>query len=796
MKNFFLLLCGSLSMLLVNGQELKYSEILVHLNGRPLSELAATGIAANEGPIYKDGTVRLVLSQEELSRISAAGFSYDVLQADYEYYIATRNRSLTGQIREINSQVKAGMMSSGSYPVPTGFELGSMGGYYTLEEVWEELDSLHNLYPDLITAKAEFNSTKTIEGRPVYFVKISDNPNVNEDEPRVFYDALTHAREPMGMQEMFFFMDYLLEHYATDPEIQYLVNNTELYFIPVINPDGYYQNEQNAPFGGGSWRKNKRNNGDGSYGVDLNRNFGYKWGYDNIGSSPVTWDETYRGTGPFSEPETQIVRDFGNDRNFRLAINYHTFGDILIYPWCYVTEQTPDSTLFRTYSDLLTRDNLYRAGPPGQILYNTNGDINDWLYGDTTSRMKVFTFAPEVGGDLDGFWPQPSHIIPLAQECMLMNLLVAHLAGRYAEVYDRSPAILGDRQGSLTFLVERYGQDSLGEYTVSVQPLDSTVILQVGDPKTFSGMALFGTAIDSISYTLSPDLPIGSQFQFLLQVSNGFYTHSDTITKYFGPPMVVFHDNCSDFQNWTSPKWNITTAQYFSPPSSITDSPLGNYANNENNSVTLVNTIDLHDSPVAVIEYRAKWNTEQGFDYVQCKASTGTSFTPLAGRFTHPGGDSEPQNQPLYDGLQPSWVPEQIVTTSYAGQDIKLQFTLHSDTWTTYDGFYFDDLKVTVIDMSAMGMQNLHREQPWLSTPYPNPASGSATFRYRLPDWLGSPAELLVLDLAGSEILRIPVPGQTGNLPVNISELKAGIYFCRIEAGTAASPARKLVVVR
>src|SRR5690606_9786063 len=120
------------------------------------------------------------------------------------------------------------------------------------------------------------------------------------------------------------------------PEVRYLVDNTEMYFIPCINPDGYIYNETTDPFGGGLWRKNRWKGDDGMvYGVDLNRNYGYEWGADNSGSSPQPNGQTFRGTGPFSEPETQAVKFFCDSHQFRIALNYHTYGNLLIHPWGY-----------------------------------------------------------------------------------------------------------------------------------------------------------------------------------------------------------------------------------------------------------------------------------------------------------------------------------------------------------------------------------------------------------------------------------------------------------------------------
>ena len=99
------------------------------------------------------------------------------------------------------------------------------------------------------------------------------------------------------MVSLIYFMQYILSQYGTDPEITCLINNRELYFVPCANPDGYVYNQTTNPNGGGFWRKNRRNNGDGTFGVDLNRNFDYNWGFDNNGSSPITSSEVYRGPG-------------------------------------------------------------------------------------------------------------------------------------------------------------------------------------------------------------------------------------------------------------------------------------------------------------------------------------------------------------------------------------------------------------------------------------------------------------------------------------------------------------------
>src|SRR6185295_2157584 len=130
---------------------------------------------------------------------------------------------------------------------PSHFSLGSMGGYLTYQEMLDNLDSMFSNFPNLITIRQQVGTGTSIEGRPLYYVKISDNPTVSEPEPQMLYTALHHAREPESLSQLIYYMWYLLENYSSSSLVQNIVNNSELYFIPCINPDGYVYNETIAP---------------------------------------------------------------------------------------------------------------------------------------------------------------------------------------------------------------------------------------------------------------------------------------------------------------------------------------------------------------------------------------------------------------------------------------------------------------------------------------------------------------------------------------------------------------------
>lgn len=119
-----------------------------------------------------------------------------------------------------------------------------MNGFPNLNELYESLDLMQELYPNLITVRKSVGNFRTEEGNLIYYVKISDNPDLDESEPEILYTALHHAREPVSMSQMLYFMWHLLENYGQDAEITKLVNSRAMYFVPCVNPDGYLYNQK------------------------------------------------------------------------------------------------------------------------------------------------------------------------------------------------------------------------------------------------------------------------------------------------------------------------------------------------------------------------------------------------------------------------------------------------------------------------------------------------------------------------------------------------------------------------
>lgn len=712
MKNITVLVVLLLQVLICNAQTERYSKVKVFAKSNDdIIALAKKGISL-ENLEFKPGVFFIgEFSEIEIQIIENSGIEYEILVEDMSAFYKQRNAKYN--INEINASIKSKRRNFFGYTTPVNFSLGSMGGYHTYQELLDELDNMKSLYPNLISTKQPIGTINSVEGRPVYWLRISNNPEIDQDKPQVLYTALIHARELVSMQQMLYQMWYLLENYGIDPEITYLVDNLEMLFIPCVNPDGYIYNEITNPNGGGLWRKNRSVNVGGSFGVDLNRNFGYMWGYDDSGSSPIPTSLTYRGSSAFSEPETQLVKQFCEERNISLALNNHTYSDLLIYPWGYANLLTPDADIFISFAELLTSENNYVYGTCYETLaYTANGGSDDWFYGEQLTKNKIFAFTPEAGSPSDGFWPQVSRIEEICAGHTGMNLYLARLALPYAQITDMSNRFFTEIESSIPFRIKSLGLGTPSNYTVSIQPISSN-ILSVGEGIEYINMNLLEEQYSSINISFKPSISNGEEVKFVLALNNGFFSYSDTITKLFGVAETIVEDTCDDTSNWTiNGSWNTTTQYYFSPPTSINDSPNTNYPNSSNTHLTYNQVVDLSNAVVAYAEFMTRWDIEKNWDYAQFMVSTngGITWEPLPGKHTTLGTSTQDFNKPLYHGTQNIWVKEEIDLSTYAGQQIMLRFRLVSDNTINGQGFFFDDFRIEALYASQIPQINLPSE--------------------------------------------------------------------------------------
>jgi hypothetical protein len=268
-------------------------------------------------------------------------------------------------------------------------QYGAPGG---LREEYEQLAADH---PDI--AKLVVIG-QTVQGQDIVALKVTRRANRTRDgaRPATLFSAAQHAREWITPEMVRRLTHHVIDNYGTDRAITDLVNRTELWFVPVANPDGYdwtFEPDQRM------WRKNLADNdGDGQItgadGVDLNRNYPTKWGYDNEGSSPNPGSDTYRGPAPASEPETRALDGLMARIDFEFLINYHSAAELLLWGTGWqVSTPTPDDAIYEAMSG----DDADPAVPGydpdiSAELYTTNGETTEHAH----STYGTLAFTPEM----------------------------------------------------------------------------------------------------------------------------------------------------------------------------------------------------------------------------------------------------------------------------------------------------------------------------------------------------------------------------------------------------------------
>jgi len=805
MRYLLLLLIFSINFSISAQNEHLHHRVKVHLEGQSIQVLAALGLEVDHGHYAPLKHLINDFSDRELTIISDAGFSYEVLTPHIEHYYANplQNLGTNGETSRGGPICSGNENSGDAYPylTPSNFQLGTMAGFYRYDEMLAILDSMRILYPNLISSRQMTGNISTHEGHPVFWLRVSDNPDTDETtEPEVLYTALHHAREPNSLSQMIFYIWYLLENYDSDPEIQYLIDNTELYFMPCVNPDGYIFNEMIEPNGGGLWRKNRKENGGGSMGVDLNRNYGFQWGFDNDGSSPNPQSETYRGTAGFSEPETQAVKFLCDQHEFLVTLNYHTYGNLLIYPWGYSDSHTDDSLTFTTIADIMTQQNNYFAGTGTETVgYTVNGDSDDWMYGETGTKPSILSLTPEVG--TGGFWPSINDIIPNCKASVWMNMIAAntpHIAG--IATADPNQFEITETNPFLKFQVQRFGLTD-GSLMVSLASLQTNVITVSEEPKIYN-LAANELILDSFALSPITDIAAGSELAFLLTIDNGSFTRTDTVRRAFGGFITspVFNDALDNISNWTSSDWGITDESFVSAPTSLTDSPYGDYSNNSINEIVLNDAIIVGNAEQYKLKFSARWDIESFYDYAQLLFRiNGEGWIPACGRYTVLGSEVQDTDQPLWEGTQNDWIEEEIDLTSFlsAGDQIELKFILVSDQFVNPDGFYVDDIMLEEQTMETVGTTYLSNDDFNLSIS-PNPAQSESLLQFRLNSSIQGQGQWQIHHSNGNILKQGHLNLQNGydQIQLNTSNLPAGIYWVSAKGNEWQIPAQKLVLVK
>lgn len=372
--------------------------------------------------------------------------------------------------------------------------------YHNYTNVINYLNTLAAAHPTLATVEI---AGQSIEGRNIPVIRITA-PGDASARPVVFINGTQHAREWISTKVVMYIAESLLTGYGSDTRVTDLLNECEVIIAPIVNPDGFVYTWTNYRL----WRKNRR----GGYGVDLNRNWSVGWG--GAGSDGFTSSEVYRGTAPFSEPETDAIRSFvESDGRVVAAIDYHSYSQLILWPWSYDYLDPPADELAR-FTDVAyaMRQEILNAGgvpyspQPSYDLYLAAGVASDWFYG----AANAFAYTIELRDDgFYGFELPPSQILPTCQENWPAFLYFAEQAIRpvVISIPGGAPATASTDQPTV-FNV------TISDAASSYEPGTGMLHYRVGSssftsaPLTSLGGGLFQAAL--------PSAPCGSSIDFYI----------------------------------------------------------------------------------------------------------------------------------------------------------------------------------------------------------------------------------------------------------------------------------------
>lgn len=764
------------------------------------------------------------VTDEEAALLTSAGYSWEA-------------------IPDLEQEVRRAMESAWAAQAAKGgddLKFGEKGVYHTHAQIGAILYQAKLDHPTIVDT---FIIGNTVQGRPIWGIRISDNVAVEEAEPEIRLTSTMHGNEPPGLEMLLYLIDFLTDEYATDPDAAELVNNYELHIIPLHNPDGHVVSDR-----------------ENANGIDLNRNFPVPDG--SIGD-----DGTYT-----EEPETYLYKNYCYNQNFVIGMDGHSGALVVNYPWDYIYDLTPDDSAieqmaleYSTYNVPMYNGSFTQGITRGCNWYVTEGSIQDWSYQETGCVHVIIEYSDSfqpAASTLDNLWlndNKQSFIHWIKTATYGVNGIVTGsdtglpldatvtVTGNSKSVYTDPDfgdyyKLLNTGTYDITYSASGYIPET--HYSVSVTWGTPTVLDVDLDPVAYGDVSGnvrevgAGTGLDADieirtypgdvyvttvqcdaasagAYTVS--LVYGS---YNFHVSSLGHTSADRVVVVGSPSVtedfllgvvtsaVLFEDDFEGGTSQWSGDWATTTSASTSPTHSFTDSPGGDYASRDTTIGAMAYSVNLMDAENCSLSFQAMWETETNWDCAVLEISTngGSSWTPIATSYTVAAsgqGAQKPAGIPVFEGTQLSWVRNAISLAAWQGEsDVRFRFRMKSDSSTQRDGFYVDDFIIWGEQVATGVAQSVPVTTTRLAGNVPNPFNPTTQIRFEL----GAPAavSLSIYDLSGRQVRQLiasqsRVAGRhelawDGRTDSG-ADAASGLYFYRLEAG-ALSDVRKMLLIR
>ena len=398
--------------------------------------LLVTGLVVTTLPIKQADSVSTTqywikikaADKYERSLVANTGVSIEAIREDYVY--AYGNLQELKQLEELN-------LVEVSFPVTEAMDFPEKDReFHNYAEMKSALEKMHAENPEVTEL---FSIGKSIQGRDILGIRISGDLKNASQLPGIIIMGGHHAREHVSVElPIRFAQHYLTELKNGNPRVFKQLHSRDIHIIPAINPDGMEYDIEGGKYK--TWRKNRKQNKQGTYGVDLNRNYGFKWGTG--GSSNDSSSDVYMGEHPFSEPETQAVKAYvEKNQNLTVLLSVHTFSQLILYPWGHTYDPIQDSKAREVHEKMAREMAQWNGYKPQQSseLYIASGDTTDWSYGEHKIISFTFELDPANNGmGAGGFYPGQGVIPSVVQKNIEPILYLIDYADNPYRVLDTS----------------------------------------------------------------------------------------------------------------------------------------------------------------------------------------------------------------------------------------------------------------------------------------------------------------------------------------------------------------------
>jgi len=745
-------------------------------------------------------------------------------------------------------------------------------GYNTYPQIIALMQQLTVSYPTMLHMvnlgqswgaiyAAAGNSNYDSFAHDIWAIRLSNNAAVDQDKPSFYFVGGHHAREPISAEVTMAILLHLLAGYGTDPEITNIIDTSQIWFLPVLNPDGHKVVLDQINTG---WRKNIRDNNNNGMmnvvgvnaadGVDLNRNYGHHWNFIGASNNPTSL--TYHGPEAFSEPETTIFRDFLAEHNFIAGISYHSFGELVLYPYGYMMAQySPDAqqldelavAMAVTIPSQQTGQDHYSPSPSWG-LYPASGTSEDWSYG----MEGIFAFTIELATT---FIPNAANVAIIKQNNLqaakvLLNrknraMLTGHVtdsitsqplpATIYVHGIDDYPVWRTPIKANQTF-GSYYRFLPPGTWQVSYvldgyETVNATVIISDTEV-TVNNVAMNAATIGDVNFIIYDGFMQGipgvklsfpqsdtadfySDNEGMIQLTDFAFGHylirlekagyeilemhldlqAETYTIHMANSAIYYDGFENGIDNWAfNGSWTATNQESYAGNYCLADSP-NNYTNNQETFCRYLPVIDLTGVVNASLQFYAKYSIALDGDYAALQMTT----------------DGEVwQTLDHFNGNQADWTLKSYNLNHFIGQSISIRFIMRSSQSGSAPGIHIDEFNVFLNYFPVSAEDNLTvTVSPRISV-YPNPFNPLANIRLTIPadpnyvTGKAQPYRLDVYNLRGQLVANLHDNFLTSgehsfvwnSIDSNRQSVASGVYLLRLTSRGRTLSSKKILLLK